>query len=447
METSTVERGGRLNSPTKERVKEQMRRLDCLKNNVPKDPWGLALFTNHLGGIQYHIQQLENIARFEELHSHSPSLSPILGSFQILPIEIHLLIFSFLPLKDTVSVLMVCSQWSELKEHLWKQIYYKYYHPILNTEHLSFGIPWSFICRTKSYNIGNNVIGSVGYWESVGERKEGRIVNEQIEGYGMYMIAGKKYKEGMFKNGKLDGYGIEYYRGGKYLFYTGEWSEGKKCGKGTQYFINGKGKGVDYENHYKFYEGEWREDKKHGQGKEFYENGNVFYSGSWAHGEADGHGVEYYLSTHKKYEGEWRWSNRSGSGTEFYDFTGNRKYHGGWAFGVYHGPGTFWTPSGDKLTGTFVDSSIFSGSVLFTNGDLYVGEIVFQSGRFVLEGKGRMKYNNMQVYEGSWTNNNPHGQGTLKLLDGGKYVGVWKHGTMLLDSLFVPPPKHFGYSC
>ena len=65
--------------------------------------------------------------------------------------------------------------------------------------------------------------------------------------------------EGEYLNGKRNGKGKEYYEYGK-LKFDGEYSNGKRNGKGKEY---GKNNFI--------FDGEYLNSKRHGEGKEYYD--------------------------------------------------------------------------------------------------------------------------------------------------------------------------------
>jgi len=81
------------------------------------------------------------------------------------------------------------------------------------------------------------------------------------------------------KNGKVKIYNSS----SDELIFEGEYLNGKKNGKGKEYYENGKLK----------YEGEYINGKKNGKGKEYYENGNIKYEGEYLNDEKNGIGIEY----------------------------------------------------------------------------------------------------------------------------------------------------------
>ena len=101
------------------------------------------------------------------------------------------------------------------------------------------------------------------------------------------------------------------------LLFKGEYSNGKK---------NGKGKEYDYFENLIF-EGYYSNGKRHGKGKEYYDNGcNLLFDGEYFNGERNGKGKEYNPEGKLQFEGEYlngkKWN---GKGKE-YNLEGKLKY-------------------------------------------------------------------------------------------------------------------------
>ena len=124
--------------------------------------------------------------------------------------------------------------------------------------------------------------------------------------------------KGKYLNGKRHGKGIEYYSDGKIKF-EGEYSNGYKKegngynylgkiyfelernGKGIEYDIiygklkyereflnekrNGKGKEYDIINGNLIFEGEYKDDRLHGKVKKYDKNGNIIFEGEYKEGK------------------------------------------------------------------------------------------------------------------------------------------------------------------
>ena len=74
-----------------------------------------------------------------------------------------------------------------------------------------------------------------------GERWEGDVLNDQPYGWGvLYDSEGEKVYEGFMIGEAYACYGTRYYSDIQKVDYKGEWCEGKRWGRGTQYDRNGK---------------------------------------------------------------------------------------------------------------------------------------------------------------------------------------------------------------
>ena len=127
-------------------------------------------------------------------------------------------------------------------------------------------------------------------------------------------------------DGKRDGKGKEYFNNGQVQF-EGEYKKGKKwTGKG--YDINGN---LDYElkngtgkiKEYNYFdklifEGEYLNNLRHGKGKVYSKtNGQLIFEGEYLTGKKNGFGKEYYLNGQLFYEGEYLEGNKSGKGKKY----------------------------------------------------------------------------------------------------------------------------------
>ena len=98
----------------------------------------------------------------------------------------------------------------------------------------------------------------------------------------------------------------EMVKGKEYKFHTfeGEFLNGKRNGKGKEYYIDGKLK----------FEGEYLNNKEW-IGKGFDINGNIIYK---LNNNIDGKGKEYYSNSKLEFEGEYLNGKRNGKGKEYY---------------------------------------------------------------------------------------------------------------------------------
>ena len=92
--------------------------------------------------------------------------------------------------------------------------------------------------------------------------------------------------EGEYLNGKRIGKGKEYYNSG-ILKFEGEYLSGEQW--------NGNGYVREYNNfgHQMEFEGEYLNGKRNGKGKEYDNDGKLKYAGEYLNGERNGKGKEY----------------------------------------------------------------------------------------------------------------------------------------------------------
>ena len=135
-------------------------------------------------------------------------------------------------------------------------------------------------------------------------------------------IFGKEYDsvlerlifEGEYLNGKRNGKGKEYYGNCK-LKFEGEYLNDKRNGKGKKYYDNGK---LEFEGEYlnnkrwngKKYDKNQRDiyELKNGKGiiKKYYDNGVLEFEGEYLNGMKNGKGKEYYGKGEIKFDGEYK---------------------------------------------------------------------------------------------------------------------------------------------
>ena len=89
-----------------------------------------------------------------------------------------------------------------------------------------------------------------------------------------------------------------------------------------------KGKEYDKYNDSLVFEGEYLNGKRNGKGKEYYPNDKLKFEGEYLNGKRNGKGKEYYSDGTLKFEGEYlngvKWN---GEGKE-YDYEGRLKFEG-----------------------------------------------------------------------------------------------------------------------
>ena len=122
---------------------------------------------------------------------------------------------------------------------------------------------------------------------------------------------GKLIFEGEYLNGKRNGKGKEYYYDGKLIF-EGEYINGKKNGKGKKYNIYGQLE----------FEGEYLNDKIHGKGNKYNSIGDLEFEGEFFYGkEKKG---KKYIKNKLEFEGDYKKGKKwNGKG---YDEDGNVIY-------------------------------------------------------------------------------------------------------------------------
>ena len=194
----------------------------------------------------------------------------------------------------------------------------------------------------------------------------------------------ESYKELSGKYLIIDGKGIGriYVLNTSYLIFEGKYMNGKKNGKGKEYYKYGTLK----------YEGEFLNDKKNGNGKEYNEDGNLIFKGRYFNGnkiegkgynnsgkktfilEISGKGKEYYNNGKIKFEGEYlngkKWN---GIG---YNYIGNKG---------------FIIVNGDGYIKEYLDNGILKYKGEYLNGEL--------------NGKVKEYYNNGSIlFEGEYIN-------------------------------------------
>lgn len=236
----------------------------------------------------------------------------------------------------------------------------------------------------------------------------GDWIDGKLEGYGFFKSNSFIY-QGDWINNQPDGFGEIVYSDS--TFYSGEWSHGKREGAGDIFYSNSDS-----------YFGDWKEDQPDGIGRYYYSNGDR-YCGEWESGYQNGFGI--YESSEFRYEGSWNqgWINGIGkitypngdyyegdfiennkTGIGYYYFDNGNYYEGEFQDNKFEGLGVFQFAEGSRYEGTFTNGEIEGdgtlyyldevdslaitafwdgtgafpkeASVLFSNGDLYEGELL-----------------------------------------------------------------------
>ncbi|XP_030610330.1 radial spoke head 10 homolog B isoform X2 [Archocentrus centrarchus] len=269
------------------------------------------------------------------------------------------------------------------------------------------------------------------------QRHEGETCEGQFQGQGVVYFEGGHIYKGVFSKGLMHGPGVFTQAGGlKYegafvcnipmgwAIYT--WPDGSTY-KGEVYngIRHGMGTYKCAQNSV-YYSGEWHQGKRHGKGMTYYNKDKTsWYKGDWVKNNREGWGVRCYPSGNI-YSGEWKNNQRHGDGTMSWLKLG-QKYVGAWQDGVQHGQGTHvW----NLRRG---DGSQYSQSNRYT-GDFVQGQ---------RHGQGTFYYAGGAIYEGGWKNNKKHGQGKLTFNDRRVFEGEFVDDQMIACNLSgsgVPNP-------
>ena len=191
--------------------------------------------------------------------------------------------------------------------------------------------------------------------------------------------------------------------------YEGEWSFGKKDGRGVQIWVDGT-----------LYEGYWGNDKALGQGRMIHANGDV-YEGFWMNDKQHGFGI-YKHADGTVYNGNWRQDKEWGKGRETYP-TGDR-FTGDYVGGKKEGLGKFEWVDGSFYEGQYRNDTM-DGEGTYVNKE---GEYVGQWKNNQMSGKGDYSYTDGRRYKGHFVAGLKEGQGSMFWPDGRTYVGGWKDG-------------------
>ncbi|KAM3592760.1 uncharacterized protein V6R79_024628 [Siganus canaliculatus] len=246
------------------------------------------------------------------------------------------------------------------------------------------------------------------------QRYEGETRDDQFHGEGTAWFEGGHTYKGMFSKGLMDGSGVFTRADG--LKYEGEFVSNTPIGQGTYTWPDGSSyvgmvyKGLRHgSGTYKCatngvsYRGQWSQGKKHGKGVMFYNQDKTsWYKGDWVKNDKEGWGVRRYPFGNI-YSGGWKNNLRHGVGTMKW-FERDQLYVGMWENGVQHGPGTH-TWLSRKMDGPL--DSQYMGD--FVQGQKH-GRAVFYSASGA-------------IYEGEWSNNQRQMKGKVTLPDGRVFEG------------------------
>jgi len=158
------------------------------------------------------------------------------------------------------------------------------------------------------------------------------------------------------------------------------------------------------------YIGWYRNNMKSGKGFQSYEDmdgGRTFYSGEWNNDKRHGRGsLSFDCETTRKtlniYNGEWKNDKMTGSGMK--SFSDGGMYRGDFKVGMRHGQGIMYYPNGVIYTGEWYNDQRQGIGRLVSNGNYYEG--TFKND--VKCGLGRFHHNTTgQLQEGVWFDDLP----------------------------------------
>ena len=160
------------------------------------------------------------------------------------------------------------------------------------------------------------------------------------------------------------------------------------------------------------YLGIWLDGKQHGKGVEVWEDGRK-YIGEFKNDKKDGNGT-FSLSDGTKYIGQYKNGKQHGHGV--YLGSNGDKYSGTFKDGVREGQGTLTLNSGNVFKGKFVKGKITEGTLIYKDGEKYVGEFEFNKPH----GKGNLTYSNGAKFIGQFLDGFEDGEGTCVSPNGSK---------------------------
>ena len=125
------------------------------------------------------------------------------------------------------------------------------------------------------------------------------IYNKHLQKAIKISIEDYKKISGKYKIGEKDGRGKVYKLNTNILIFEGEYLNGKRNGKGEEYYKNGKLK----------FEGGYLNGKRNGKGKKFYENGKLKFEGEYLNGNKL-NGKGYNSEGNIYFANKKRWKNK-----------------------------------------------------------------------------------------------------------------------------------------
>jgi|LSQX01.1.fsa_nt_gb hypothetical protein len=119
---------------------------------------------------------------------------------------------------------------------------------------------------------------------------------------------------------------------------------------------------------------------------------------------------------------------------EFFD---GSEYIGDFFAGAFNGNGIFTQNDGSRFQGIFEDGERKSGTMYYTNGEIYNGDW----SKVKRNGLGKLTYTNGDIWDGFWIDDKREGKGKLIRKDGDVFEGFWindrYHALGSFDPLFA----------
>ena len=268
---------------------------------------------------------------------------------------------------------------------------------------------------------------------STGITYSGNWEEDRQSGYGELVIDDDWYYSGDWKNGLYDGYGSFYFPD---FLYEGNWKSGKKDGYGTLtlsnlyyegYWHNDELDGNGYISYQdgSYYEGNWKNNKRNGYGEYVWADGSSYY-GNWEDDFPNGEG-EINLANGDYYSGEVEYGYFSGDGV--YIFANGDRYEGTFVENKKSGLGLYYFANGNSYEGEFQNNQPNGkGRFYFENGTFYEGN--FENGK--LKGEGSLyipEENDYTIITSSfWSENLIPTTGSVLFANGDEFVGTLKNG-------------------
>lgn len=297
---------------------------------------------------------------------------------------------------------------------------------------------WSFEEKTYWRNAEDLFDGTGKMSYKNGDIYEGGFKNKKFDGVGKMMYKNGNIYEGGFKNGKFDGHG-KFYNAEK-IICEGAFSNGEYRGNvilhSASYKYEGEVKKLMFTS-----EGVICGYTFHGNGKIEYKSGNTF-DGKFSEGEIDGYGI-YCDTLGNICKGIFTRGTYNGNIDLEVVHQGN-KYncsvnqftidcHSGVIQNFRcHGYGEIKFSNGDVKKGEFENGYFKKGKIIFNNCNVYEGE--FKDNIF--SGKGKLSTPLGNVYEGFFDRGLPHGDGKLELSNGKTYDVECVKGTFYKKDIF-----------